>query len=235
MSPLQAALDEYLATRRALGHKLRLPGRLLQRFVTFAEASGTNCITTEIALAWAMQPTKAQPAQWANRLAMVRRLARYCSAIDPRTMVPPADLLPHRYRRPSSPYIYRGEAIAFDERSAAAELCHALRPVRGDRHALQRTAAPRSRRRRSRQWRADSSRHEVWQVALCAAPPVNATRAAILCGLPRPFLPESGQPELLPFRARNAPDRMGGSMDVRQAVPPNRFARGQGFPRAAPA
>ncbi len=37
MSPLQAALDEYLATRRALGHKLRLPGRLLQRFVTFAE------------------------------------------------------------------------------------------------------------------------------------------------------------------------------------------------------
>lgn len=59
-----------------------------------------------------MQPAKAQPAQWANRLAMVRRFARYCSAIEPRTIVPPPDLLPHRYRRPSSPYIYRDEEIA---------------------------------------------------------------------------------------------------------------------------
>ena len=68
MSLLQAALDEYLAARRALGYKLRLSGRLLQRFVTFADTSGATCITTDIALAWAMQPAKAQPAQWANRL-----------------------------------------------------------------------------------------------------------------------------------------------------------------------
>ena len=66
MSPLQDALDEYLIARRALGHKLRLVGRLLQRFVAFAEASGTTCVTIEIALAWAMQPTKAQPAQWGS-------------------------------------------------------------------------------------------------------------------------------------------------------------------------
>jgi integrase len=111
MSPLQVALDEYLTARRALGHRLRLAGRLLQRFVTFADSSGATWITTEIAVAWAMQPAKAQPAQWANRLAMVRRFARYCSAIDPRTIVPPTDLLPHRYRRPSSPYIYRGDEI----------------------------------------------------------------------------------------------------------------------------
>ncbi|UVK49840.1 tyrosine-type recombinase/integrase (plasmid) [Mesorhizobium sp. AR02] len=111
MSALQAALEEYLAARRALGHKLRLSGRLLQRFVVFAESSGATVITTEIALAWAMQPAEAQPAQWANRLAMVRRLARYCSAIDPQTVVPPPDLLPHRYRRPSSPYVYRDEEI----------------------------------------------------------------------------------------------------------------------------
>ena len=111
MSALQDALDEYLTTRRALGHKLRLAGGLLQRFVAFAETSGATCITTEIAVAWAMQPAKAQPAQWANRLAMVRRFARYCRAIDPRTIVPPTDLLPHRYRRPSSPYIYRDDEI----------------------------------------------------------------------------------------------------------------------------
>lgn len=111
MSALQLALEEYLAARRALGHKLRLPGRLLQRFVVFAESSGATSITTEIALTWAMQPAKAQPAQWAARLAMVRRFARYCSAIDPKTIIPPSDLLPHRYRRPSSPYIYRDEEI----------------------------------------------------------------------------------------------------------------------------
>lgn len=111
MSALQAALDEYLTARRALGHTLRLSGGLLQRFVVFAEASGATYITPEIALAWAMQPANAQPAQWANRLAMVRRFARYCRAIDPRTIVPPGDLLPYRYRRPSSPYIYRDDEI----------------------------------------------------------------------------------------------------------------------------
>jgi integrase len=110
MSPLQSALDEYLAVRRALGHKLRLSGRLLQRFVDFADQAGAAYVTTKLAVTWAMQPADAQPAQWANRLAMVRRFARYCSATDPRTIVPPTDLLPHRYRRPS-PYIYRDEEI----------------------------------------------------------------------------------------------------------------------------
>jgi integrase/recombinase XerD len=42
---------------------------------------------------------------------MVRRFAQYCSAIDPRTAVPPPDLLPHRYRRPA-PYVYRDDEIA---------------------------------------------------------------------------------------------------------------------------
>jgi integrase/recombinase XerD len=82
MSALQETLDEYLAARRALGHKLLLPGRLLQRFVTFADSAEATHITAEIALAWAMQPVKAQPAQWANRLAMVRRFARYCHALE---------------------------------------------------------------------------------------------------------------------------------------------------------
>ena len=36
MSKLCIALDEYLKMRRALGHKLRLAGGLLPRFVEFA-------------------------------------------------------------------------------------------------------------------------------------------------------------------------------------------------------
>src|SRR5450631_1229010 len=110
MSTLQAGLDDYLALRRALGFELRLAGRLLQRFVDFAQAANAAYITTELALHWATLPTHAQPAQWANRLGMVRRFAQYCSSTDARTMVPPSDLLPYRVTRPS-PYMYRDEQI----------------------------------------------------------------------------------------------------------------------------
>jgi integrase/recombinase XerD len=110
MSPLQRTLDEYLALRRALGHKLRGSERLLRRFVTFADHAGSPYITTELALAWATQSATVQPAEWARRLGAARRFAQYCSAVDPRTTIPPPDLLPHRYRRPV-PYIYRDEEI----------------------------------------------------------------------------------------------------------------------------
>ncbi len=76
MSAHRTALEEYLAVRRALGFKLRLAGRLLQRFVDFAEQQGATVITTELAMRWATQPAQAQPAQWANRLGMVRGFAR---------------------------------------------------------------------------------------------------------------------------------------------------------------
>ena len=36
MSELALLLEEYLATRRALGNRLELPARLLKRFVAFA-------------------------------------------------------------------------------------------------------------------------------------------------------------------------------------------------------
>jgi hypothetical protein len=49
MSSLRTALDEYLAVRRALGHKLLLSGRLLRRFVDFAEHAHADYITTELA------------------------------------------------------------------------------------------------------------------------------------------------------------------------------------------
>src|SRR3990172_4192767 len=59
MSLLRAALDEYLAVRRALGYQLRLTGRLLRRFVEFAEHAHADYITTELALTWATQPPHA--------------------------------------------------------------------------------------------------------------------------------------------------------------------------------
>ena len=75
MTDLQQLLDEYLATRRALGAGLKLSGSLLQRFVAFAAQSEAAFITTELALQWATEPRDVQPVQWANRLGMVRLVA----------------------------------------------------------------------------------------------------------------------------------------------------------------
>ena len=110
MNPLHAALDEYLAMRRALGHKLCLAGHLLQQFVAFVDQAGVTHITTDLALAWATLPANVQPADWARRLGIARSFARFCSARDPRTIVPPLGLLPYRYQRPA-PYIYRDDEI----------------------------------------------------------------------------------------------------------------------------
>jgi len=50
MTKLKKALEEYLAVRRALGFKLHLAGRLLHRFVEFAEKEKAFFITTKLAL-----------------------------------------------------------------------------------------------------------------------------------------------------------------------------------------
>jgi len=79
ISPLHAALDEYLALRRALGHELRLAGHRLQQFLAFAGQAGATYITTDLELAWATLPASTQPAEWARRLGIARRFAEYCA------------------------------------------------------------------------------------------------------------------------------------------------------------
>ena len=113
---LREALEEYLTVRRALGFILAEPSRLLRKFVVYAEQEGTSFITTELAVRWAIQ-SDCRPAQWANRLSMVRRFACYMSALDARTEIPPQDLLPHRFRRPQ-PYLYTDEEITHLIRAA---------------------------------------------------------------------------------------------------------------------
>ncbi len=100
MSTLQELLQDYLAMRRALGFKLRTVGTGLLSFVTFMDQAQAISISTDLALAWAKQPTSVQPARWAARLSYVRGFARYCSAIDPRTEIPPLGLLPFSSVRP---------------------------------------------------------------------------------------------------------------------------------------
>jgi len=62
-------------------------------------------ITISLALAWATQPVDASVVWWHQRLAIVRGFAQYLQATDPRTEVPPADLLPAKFRR-AVPYLF---------------------------------------------------------------------------------------------------------------------------------
>jgi integrase/recombinase XerD len=105
MSQLARHIEEYLALRRALGFKLAKEGRFLPDFAAFTDAAGATTVTVDLAVRWAAQPQGTSPVWAAQRLSMVRGLARYLQAIDPATQVPPAGLLPARTRR-ATPYIY---------------------------------------------------------------------------------------------------------------------------------
>lgn len=105
MTPVSELVQEYLRLRRALGYRLEREGRLLPKFAAFLDARRSPYITTALALAWATQPVDATPYWTAKRLTMVRGFASYVSARDPRTEVPPADLVPYRKVR-QHPYLY---------------------------------------------------------------------------------------------------------------------------------
>jgi integrase len=125
MSELHAAVDDYLTIRRALGFKLEEPSRLLPRFADFLEQAGANTVTIELAVAWAKQPADAHPNQWGRRMGVVRCFARHLKTLDPRTEVPPSDLLPVSPRR-ATPYLY-SEADVDALMKAAAALRSPLR------------------------------------------------------------------------------------------------------------
>lgn len=65
MLALRDALSQYLTLRRALGTQLLEPAARLADFVDFLERKGARCVTTQLAIQWAMQPERAQPETWA--------------------------------------------------------------------------------------------------------------------------------------------------------------------------
>jgi len=84
---------------------LKDEGTALPQFLLFLENKDASFITTDLALQWATLPENVLPTHWARRLTMVRIFAKFRSAVDPRTEIPPQGLLPFRYRR-KPPYIY---------------------------------------------------------------------------------------------------------------------------------
>ena len=110
MKRLNTAVKEYLALRRALGYKLRHFTWWLPDFVSFLDEHGSSVITTELALKWACQPANTTRRWWAVRLSAIRQFAKHHRASDPRTEIPPADLIPCRSQR-LIPHFYTEDEV----------------------------------------------------------------------------------------------------------------------------
>jgi integrase/recombinase XerD len=105
------ALADYLATRRAMGYKLAYQSQMLAQFVVYLNAVGAEHLTIDHAVSWAKQPADAKRSWWAVRLSTVRAFARYLSALDPATEIPPSGLIPAQNHR-VVPYIYGEDDVA---------------------------------------------------------------------------------------------------------------------------
>ncbi len=113
MSTIRRHAQDYLSMRRALGFKLTTFGQKLLSFVDYLDSHDMDVLTTDAALTWATAtPRSSDEVHWSRRLMVVRVFARHLAVLDPATEIPPADLLPHHYRR-IIPHLYTpGEITA---------------------------------------------------------------------------------------------------------------------------
>ena len=109
-SRLHRAVDDYLTLRRTLGFKLYHETWWLPDFAAFLKRHGSNVITTDLALKWATLPTEVDRSWWGRRLGSVRQFAKHHQAADPRTEIPPRDLIPFRTPR-RAPYLYSAKEV----------------------------------------------------------------------------------------------------------------------------
>jgi integrase/recombinase XerD len=103
--------EAYLAMRRKLGFKLTTFGQRLMSFIGYLERHDLPHVSTQAAVAWATSTPRSQDeVHWSRRLMVVRVFARHLAVLDPATEIPPADILPHHYRR-VTPHLYAPEQI----------------------------------------------------------------------------------------------------------------------------
>lgn len=110
MKTLRQAVGDYLSLRRSLGFKLKKHEPCLRELVSFLKKKKASRISTPLALQFATQHQRQQPAEWAARLSVVRGFACYRSGDDLATEIPPPGLLPYRPMR-ARPYLYSEEEI----------------------------------------------------------------------------------------------------------------------------
>ena len=133
MTALRLAIDDYVALRRRLGSALHEAARVLHLFADFAEGEGATRVTTDLARRWATDVPHRSPVSVNTRFQIVRRFAEWRQVTDPRTEIPPIDLLPARYHR-KPPSLYRDADI--DRLLDAAHHLPSPMRLRGLTHAV---------------------------------------------------------------------------------------------------
>lgn len=117
-------VGSYLGLRRALGHRLETPERLLAEFTSWLLSQPNPRLTTETVLRWASDATLTRDGQLsgarvAYRLSVVRSFASYLAAFDPTVEIPPHGLVRPGVER-SVPYLFSPEEIRDLMQAAAA-------------------------------------------------------------------------------------------------------------------
>ena len=207
---LDQALDDYLGLHRSLGRKYVDHGIQLPQFVAYLEAAGATTVTTDLAVAWAIQPTGSTPVWWARRLTMVRGFARYLKALDPDTEIPlsRAAALPGQPCRSLSVLRrrYRGADGGRPDLAPAAAGRHLRDPHRAHRRhrdALGGGGASRPRRRRLGRGGDHDMAIEVRQEPSPACPSHHAGRAGPLRRFPRRVHSQTPGADLLRLHRRH--------------------------------
>jgi integrase len=116
---LTAAVDTYLAARRAIGFKLRDHDGILHDFAAFASAKGDTHVRGGTVLEWVGQGTRS-PLRSCVRLRTVVRFARYLHAEDERHEVPPEDACGHHRPQRRPPFLFSAAQVETLVRAALA-------------------------------------------------------------------------------------------------------------------
>lgn len=101
--------EDYLRLRRVLGAKLKTHGPLISQFLAWLDETGSECLTVDAAIRWAILPSDTA-ARWRSfRLSVVRGFAGYVHAQDAAlAQIIPRGLIPSKVAH-AIPYIYSAE------------------------------------------------------------------------------------------------------------------------------
>lgn len=110
MKRLKTSVRDYLAMRRALGFKLQRPEAHLLDFVEFMQRHRARRVTGKWIVRWVRENPSTDPSYQGLRFGAIRGFAIYHSTVDPRTEVPPADLMPRTHGR-NRFYLYSDEEV----------------------------------------------------------------------------------------------------------------------------
>jgi site-specific recombinase XerD len=119
-------VQDFIKLRRSLGYRLDGQGKLLLAFGRFLdEIAHQGPITTDVTLRWAEAHQSTNPDRTAQRLGTIRSFLRHRAGFEPKTEIPPVQLLGCGIRR-KPPHIYTQNEV-----DTLLHACRQLHPRNG--------------------------------------------------------------------------------------------------------